>query len=154
MNSSHGKGYQIPQAGVKVPANGSLMVDGRMHDGPKGRSPGLVHRSQVAALQLQNCYVVHDGRLSDVNLMNMLYVVGTNIWRTKGEEQEVAKKDFIEYMKLLEDSCPKLVAWAKKCMEKESVSKSLIEPRKIYEFVLGLKKRFVHGLQKRVFGEK
>ncbi|KAJ4952543.1 hypothetical protein NE237_029375 [Protea cynaroides] len=76
MNSSHGKGYQIPQAGVKVLANGSLMVDGRMHDGPEGKSPGLVHRSQVAALQLQNCSVVHDGRLSDVNLMNMELQVG------------------------------------------------------------------------------
>ncbi|KAJ4953513.1 hypothetical protein NE237_030345 [Protea cynaroides] len=72
MNSSHGKGYQIPQAGVKVPANGSLMFDGKMHDGPEGKSLGLVYRSQVAALQLQNCSVVHDGRLSDVNLMNMV----------------------------------------------------------------------------------
>ncbi|KAJ4977434.1 hypothetical protein NE237_002540 [Protea cynaroides] len=61
MNSSHEKGYQIPQAGVKV-----------MHDGPEGKSPGLVHRSQVAALQLQNCSVVHDGWLNDVNLMNMV----------------------------------------------------------------------------------
>lgn len=35
-----------------------------------------------------------------------------------------------------EDHCPKLIAWAKRCMEKESVSKSLADPNKVYESLL------------------
>ncbi|OVA12034.1 Glutathione S-transferase [Macleaya cordata] len=41
-----------------------------------------------------------------------------------------------------EEECPKLVDWAKKCMEKESVSKSLPDSEKIYAFVLQLKRRY------------
>ncbi|XP_043701068.1 probable glutathione S-transferase [Telopea speciosissima] len=102
------------------------------------------------------------------------------IWTTKGEEQEAAKKEFIEVMKVLEgelgdklyfggDSfgfldvslvpfycwfyavekcgnfsteaqCPKLVAWAKKCMERQSVANSLSDPDKVYNLVLELEK--------------
>uniref|UniRef100_A0A5B6YQI1 Glutathione S-transferase n=1 Tax=Davidia involucrata TaxID=16924 RepID=A0A5B6YQI1_DAVIN len=40
----------------------------------------------------------------------------------------------------IEAECPKLIKWAKKCMEKKSVSKSLQDPHKVYDFVLGLKK--------------
>ncbi|KAI3465981.1 hypothetical protein Pfo_022644 [Paulownia fortunei] len=104
------------------------------------------------------------------------------IWLKKGEEQEAAKEEFIEALKLLEaelgdkpyfggDSfgfldvalitfyswfdayetfgnfsieqhCPTLIEWAKRCMEKETVSKSLADPKKVYEFVLLLKKKF------------
>ncbi|KAJ4981790.1 hypothetical protein NE237_032627 [Protea cynaroides] len=110
------------------------------------------------------------------------YEMGTKVWKTKGEEQELAKKDFIESLKLLEGelgdkpyfggeafgyvdvtlipfyswfyayetcgnfsieaACPKLISWGKRCMEKESVSKSLPDPKKIYEFILQLKKVF------------
>ncbi|KAL3821293.1 hypothetical protein ACJIZ3_007198 [Penstemon smallii] len=103
------------------------------------------------------------------------------IWTTKGEEQEKAKNDFIESLKLLEveigdkpyfggeyfgfldvaliafyscfyaletigefrveEHCPKLIEWAKRCMEKESVSKSIPDPKTVYDFVLVLKKR-------------
>ncbi|XVF18318.1 hypothetical protein REPUB_Repub11eG0011200 [Reevesia pubescens] len=38
--------------------------------------------------------------------------------------------------------CPKLVAWAKRCMERESVSKSLPDQYKIYCFLMELKKKF------------
>ncbi|XVF54650.1 hypothetical protein PTKIN_Ptkin05aG0198300 [Pterospermum kingtungense] len=38
--------------------------------------------------------------------------------------------------------CPKLVAWAKRCMEKESVSKSLPDQYKIYCFLMELKRKF------------
>uniref|UniRef100_A0A5B6YQR3 glutathione transferase n=1 Tax=Davidia involucrata TaxID=16924 RepID=A0A5B6YQR3_DAVIN len=109
-----------------------------------------------------------------------IYDAGTKIWTTKGEEHEAAKKEFIEYAKVLEGvlgdkpyfggdtfgfvdialipfycwfytyetfgnfsieaECPKLIKWAKKCMEKKSVSKSLQDPHKVYDFVLGLKK--------------
>ena len=45
----------------------------------------------------------------------------------------------------IEAECPKLIAWAKRCMEKESVAKSLPDQHKVYEFVLQLKK--VQGLE-------
>ncbi|KAM0943982.1 putative glutathione transferase [Dioscorea sansibarensis] len=42
----------------------------------------------------------------------------------------------------IEEECPKIVAWSKRCMERDSVSKTLSDPHKVYEFVLVLKKRF------------
>jgi len=42
----------------------------------------------------------------------------------------------------IEAECPKIIAWAKRCMQKESVSKSLEDPKKVYEFVLERRKRF------------
>ncbi|KAJ9183081.1 hypothetical protein P3X46_006992 [Hevea brasiliensis] len=111
-----------------------------------------------------------------------IYDIGRKIWTTKGDEQEAAKKEFIEALKLLEGElgnkpyfggesmgyvdvalipfyswfyayetcgnfsiepeCPVLIAWAKRCLQKESVSKSLPDPQKVYEFVLVLKKKF------------
>lgn len=41
----------------------------------------------------------------------------------------------------IEEECPKLVAWVKRCMEKESVAKALPHPHKIYEFALQYKQR-------------
>ncbi|GAV60869.1 LOW QUALITY PROTEIN: GST_C domain-containing protein/GST_N_3 domain-containing protein, partial [Cephalotus follicularis] len=38
--------------------------------------------------------------------------------------------------------CPKLVAWAKRCMQRESVSKSLPDPYKMYDFLMELKVKF------------
>nr|AAC28101.1 glutathione S-transferase [Mesembryanthemum crystallinum] len=35
----------------------------------------------------------------------------------------------------IETECPKLIAWAKRCMERESVSKSLPDRHKIYDFI-------------------
>ncbi|GAB4849251.1 Glutathione S-transferase U1 [Ancistrocladus abbreviatus] len=109
------------------------------------------------------------------------YDCGGRIWRRKGEEQEAAKKEFVDCLKLLEEqlgdkpyfggdtlgyvdvalislyswfpayeslgnfkieeSCSKIVAWAKRCMQKDSVSKSLAEPQKINELFLQMKKR-------------
>ncbi|EOY13714.1 Glutathione S-transferase TAU 21, putative [Theobroma cacao] len=40
----------------------------------------------------------------------------------------------------MEAECPRLVAWANRCMERESVSKSLFDKFKTHEAVLGLKK--------------
>ncbi|KAM1350206.1 hypothetical protein ACFX2F_004183 [Malus domestica] len=40
----------------------------------------------------------------------------------------------------IEAECPKLIAWAKRCMQRDSVSKSLADEKKVYEFVLGMKK--------------
>ncbi|KAL6311100.1 hypothetical protein AAG906_005446 [Vitis piasezkii] len=82
-----------------------------------------------------------------------LYDLGRKIWSTKGEEQETAKKEFIECLKLLEGElgeallrrieaeCPKLIAWTKRCMEKESVSSSLEDPHKVHGFVMGMRKK-------------
>ncbi|XP_015080783.1 probable glutathione S-transferase [Solanum pennellii] len=36
----------------------------------------------------------------------------------------------------IEAECPKFVAWAKRCMQKESVSKTLVDPDKIYKFIV------------------
>ncbi|KAI4323144.1 hypothetical protein L6164_022774 [Bauhinia variegata] len=44
----------------------------------------------------------------------------------------------------IEAECPKFIAWAKRCMQTESVSKSLADPQK----VIG----FVHELRKNYFG--
>ncbi|KAK0579891.1 hypothetical protein LWI29_033149 [Acer saccharum] len=38
----------------------------------------------------------------------------------------------------IETECRKLIAWAKRCLEKESVAKSLPHPHKIYEYALGI----------------
>ncbi|CAH9099127.1 unnamed protein product [Cuscuta epithymum] len=107
---------------------------------------------------------------------------GMKAWTSKGEEQEAAKKEFIEVLKVLEGElgekpyfggekfgfvdvsligfyswfyvyetfghfsieaeCPKLIGWAKRCMERESVSKSLPDPHKVYEFALMLKEKW------------
>ncbi|KAL6544673.1 Glutathione S-transferase U1 [Orobanche minor] len=40
----------------------------------------------------------------------------------------------------IEAHCPKLIEWAKRCMEKESVSKSLADPDKVCELFSSLKK--------------
>ncbi|XP_042505559.1 probable glutathione S-transferase parA [Macadamia integrifolia] len=87
------------------------------------------------------------------------------ILNSKGEEQEKAKKELLEGLKVLEEelqaplwswfyaietlvnisieaACPKLIAWAKRCMQRESASKSLPDSLKIYDFVLQLRKKF------------
>ncbi|KAK6785329.1 hypothetical protein RDI58_018784 [Solanum bulbocastanum] len=111
-----------------------------------------------------------------------LFDSGRKLWTTKGEEQEAAKKDFIECLKVLEEAlgekpyfggdnfgfvdialigyyswfyayenygnlsveaeCPKFVAWAKKCMLRDSVAKSLPDQHKVLEFVKTLRQKF------------
>lgn len=111
-----------------------------------------------------------------------IYEVGRNLWTKKGEEQEAAKKEFIEALKLLEQElgdktyfggdklgfvdvalipfytwfkgyetfgninvekeCPKFIAWAKRCMQVESVSKSLPDQDKVYGFIVEIRKKF------------
>lgn len=102
---------------------------------------------------------------------------------SKGEDQKLAKKEFIECLKTLEGvvlrdkpyfggdefgfldvvlvpftswfytyqkcgnltieaECPKFMAWAKRCMEKDSVSKSIPHPHKVYDFALEYKKKY------------
>lgn len=41
----------------------------------------------------------------------------------------------------IEPECPKLIAWAKRCVQRDSVAKSLPASEKITEFVPELKRR-------------
>ncbi|KAI9074255.1 hypothetical protein K1719_043820 [Acacia pycnantha] len=41
-----------------------------------------------------------------------------------------------------EEHCPKFVAWAKRCMKRDTVAKSLADPKQVYEVVLVLRKVF------------
>uniref|UniRef100_A0A2N9GCB8 Glutathione S-transferase n=1 Tax=Fagus sylvatica TaxID=28930 RepID=A0A2N9GCB8_FAGSY len=88
-----------------------------------------------------------------------VYDVSRKLWTTKGEEKEAAKKEFFETYKILEGElgdkpyfggetfgieaeCPKIIAWAKRCLQKESVAKTLPDQKKVYEFVGQMRKRF------------
>ncbi|KAJ9672828.1 hypothetical protein PVL29_026176 [Vitis rotundifolia] len=42
----------------------------------------------------------------------------------------------------MEEECPKLNLWAKRCMEKESVSSSLPHQQKVYDFILQVRRQF------------
>lgn len=42
----------------------------------------------------------------------------------------------------IESECPKILAWVKRCQQNESVSKSLADPQKVYEFIVELRKVF------------
>ncbi|CAL5342181.1 unnamed protein product [Camellia sinensis] len=67
-----------------------------------------------------------------------------------GEAKEVVKNDLIECLKVLEGELGdkpyygdwqfqhggELVAWAHRCMERESVSKTLPDQQKVYDFLL------------------
>ncbi|KAG6656847.1 hypothetical protein CIPAW_04G049800 [Carya illinoinensis] len=103
-----------------------------------------------------------------------LFDAGGKIWRNKGDEaQEVAKKEFIEdyfggdsfgFLDItaialtswfsafetfgsfkVEEYCHKFSAWMMRCMQRETMAKVLSDPKKIYEFVLMLKK--MHGIE-------
>ncbi|KAJ9672914.1 hypothetical protein PVL29_026249 [Vitis rotundifolia] len=41
----------------------------------------------------------------------------------------------------VEGECPKLMAWAKRCSQKESVSSSLADPHKVHGFVMEMRKK-------------
>ncbi|KAJ8749095.1 hypothetical protein K2173_013702 [Erythroxylum novogranatense] len=98
-----------------------------------------------------------------------IYDIGRKTWATKGDEQEAAKKEFIECLKLLEkelgdepyfrgdkfgyvdvvlipfyvetSSVSEAHSMGKRCLQMESVSKSLPDGEKVYDFILQLKNR-------------
>ena len=43
----------------------------------------------------------------------------------------------------VEGEYPKLISWAKRCMQKESVSETLADEREVYEAVLDYKNKFI-----------
>ncbi|XP_020209744.2 probable glutathione S-transferase parC, partial [Cajanus cajan] len=107
---------------------------------------------------------------------------GSELWASKVDQQEKARKELKERLKQLEEvlgdkpyfggdsfgflnvalipfhqcfyayetvgrfklDCPKLIAWAKRCLQRESVSTSLASEKDIYEFILDYRK--THGL--------
>ncbi|XP_068646631.1 probable glutathione S-transferase [Aristolochia californica] len=113
---------------------------------------------------------------------NKMYEAGSRIWKSKGEAQAAAVKEFIDILKTLEgalgekdyfagekfgyldvaiipltswfyayeqcgsfkveDECPNLNAWIKRCLERESVAKFYPDTGKVYECVCMLKKMF------------
>nr|GLL47209.1 probable glutathione S-transferase parC [Ipomoea trifida] len=40
-----------------------------------------------------------------------------------------------------ESKCPKLIGWGKRCLQNQTISNSIADPLKLYEFVLQLRKR-------------
>jgi glutathione S-transferase len=112
--------------------------------------------------------------------IGQLFDATCTVWRSTGEAVEVAKKDFIEVLKVLEEAlgektffggetfgfvdivaipmaswfyasekfgnftveaeCPKLSAWIKRSMQRESVAKVLPDPEKVYDFVVMFRK--------------
>nr|AFK44154.1 unknown [Lotus japonicus] len=42
----------------------------------------------------------------------------------------------------VEAECPKLIAWAKRCKQRESVSKSVADEKEVYDFVVNYRKSF------------
>ena len=42
----------------------------------------------------------------------------------------------------LENECPKILEWAKRCMEKKSVAKSLPDSQKVYGYALAMKEKY------------
>ncbi|KAG8373530.1 hypothetical protein BUALT_Bualt11G0033800 [Buddleja alternifolia] len=114
-----------------------------------------------------------------------VFEAGSSIWKGKGEELELANKEFIDILKKLEgamgdkdyfggdkfgfvdiiliglsswffayekfggfkieDDCPKIGGWIKKCKERESVAKTLPDNQKVFEFVRMLRK--MHGIE-------
>ncbi|KAL7143525.1 hypothetical protein ABFS83_08G196800 [Erythranthe nasuta] len=171
MNPTHKKVPVLIHNGK--PICESLIIVEYIDDVWKDNSPPLLPRHPYQRAQARFWADFVDKKVS---------VPGRRIWLTKGDEQETAKKEFIEALNLLEEElgdrtyfggegfgfvdlalipfyswfyayetcgnftieehCPRLIVWAKRCMEKESVSKSLADPKKVYDFVLLLKKKF------------
>ncbi|KNA17977.1 hypothetical protein SOVF_074980, partial [Spinacia oleracea] len=111
-----------------------------------------------------------------------IYDSGRKVWTSKDAEQEAAKKEFIENLKVLEaelgdkayfggdtfgyvdvafipfyswfyayeklgnfsieESSPKIIEWAKRCLQRETVAKALPDQNKVYDFILMLKKAY------------
>ncbi|GFZ05139.1 glutathione S-transferase TAU 22 [Actinidia rufa] len=73
-----------------------------------------------------------------------IYSLARLVWLSSGEEHEAARMSSWQCGNMnIEAECPKLVAWGKKCMEKESVSKILSDQHKFYDLLMDLKKKIL-----------
>ncbi|KAK3445137.1 hypothetical protein EUGRSUZ_B02778 [Eucalyptus grandis] len=85
-----------------------------------------------------------------------IFPAGRTAYRSTGEAQEAAKKEYIEGLKAVEgelgdkayfggesfeEECPKLVRWAKRCMQRESVARSLPDQHKVYDRMSEIRKK-------------
>lgn len=94
---------------------------------------------EAAKMELINCFKTLEGELGD-----KAYFGGDN----KFGLVDVSLIPLYSWFYALETSanfsiveeCPKLVAWAKRCMQRESVSKSLPDPYKLYGYMLPKRK--------------
>ncbi|KAL6999765.1 glutathione transferase [Sarracenia purpurea var. burkii] len=93
---------------------------------------------EVAKKELIGCFKLLEGELGDNP-----YFVGHTFGIL-----DVALIPFYSWFYTLEqfginmvEECPKLVAWARKCLQKESVSKSLPDQYKIYDLFMEMKKK-------------
>ncbi|KAL0328365.1 UNVERIFIED_CONTAM: Glutathione S-transferase U25 [Sesamum calycinum] len=67
------------------------------------------------------------------------------IWSKSKDSAEEGKKELIETLKqvkgVIEAECPKLMEWAKRCLERDSVSTSLGDPNKVYDLLMSFRKK-------------
>ncbi|KAI3789154.1 hypothetical protein L2E82_01943 [Cichorium intybus] len=153
-----------------------------IHNGKPVNESGIIVQyidetwNEKSPLMPSDPYVRAQARFWADYVDKKVYDASKRTWTLKGEEQEKAKKEFIEILKVLEGQigektyfmgesfgyadialvtfyswfytfetfgnisiekeCPKLIAWAKRCMQRDSVSKTLPDSRKIYEVVM------------------
>ncbi|KAI5332788.1 hypothetical protein L3X38_022917 [Prunus dulcis] len=101
---------------------------------------------------------VHNGKpvsesLIAVQYIDEVYESGKKTWRTKGEEQEAAKREFLECIRLLEEELgdePYFGMWRQSTLSllhgqrgacRRRVSKSLPDQKRVYEFALRLQSK-------------
>ncbi|WJX72751.1 Glutathione S-transferase U1 [Trifolium repens] len=63
----------------------------------------------------------------------------SKIWLSKGVRWFYTYEALYGNFKI-ELKCPKLIVWAKRCMEKESVSKTLPDQKKLYDYIVSVTK--------------
>ncbi|XP_068321647.1 probable glutathione S-transferase [Pyrus communis] len=137
--------------------------------------------NEKAPLLPSDSYLTAQARFWADFVDKKIYEIGRKLWTTKGEEQDAAKKEFLDCIGVLERELgdkpffggdalgfvdvtlipyyswflvyekfgnfsveaehPEFIAWVKRCMEKESVSKSLPEQEKVYDFAMLIRKK-------------
>ncbi|XP_058070872.1 probable glutathione S-transferase [Magnolia sinica] len=114
-------------------------MDNKMHDAGRNIRKKKGEAREAAKKEFIECLKLLEGELSDkpyfggetfgfVDLTLISYACWFHTYETEGNFK-------------MENECSKLMEWVKRCMERESVSKALPDPHKVYDFVLSMKKR-------------